>query len=869
MKAAVALLVALSLHAGGRAHGVKCGGGVAQFGPVRCALPSCLLQSDPKWDCLERLLAGVHVARLRGGLDEGAGNEECLLHREFKPKKRRSRRRQMLLNMKKDNRPDSAKPKGSPSWLQKDSNATMQGNQRHIAQRIGVEGKSGVSVKGETGQLAQFGSFGASAKRGGTDLTRKDRQPGGLRVQDTAEKEAAERDDLQIGDLLTEVSGLPRQRPGDKRGEGGGGEGESAADVDSEILRRKAAKFRRLRKRWGADLERKDPEGEVVPLAEALAEQTQREQEQLDVRGLSASPSVTLALPPPFPPTTPLFLSRSLYHAEHVSVRSPCTYASPAITRPREPETHIPKSQPLPNDGSCPPLLHRLVCDSPLTPHPHPSPLTPHPSPLTLDLLASHPTHYPEAGSNGVNLFEWSTLGESLAMTNGNRTVFKVENTPVLSQDGFSRPAGEFALWGAPGAPNDRLGVPESNWTWGVRVDKMSGGGGVWLGLLVPPFKPAQCVADLLETRAWMMSDAGMVVRTGRGGREELTGRARPKLPPAHKMSFRERCVVVMTREQMQGSQSHLSSLVMQVYHPGVVYETPQASSPRAAAGSASGSGKTNKKKGERVAEVRLEGISARGARPFVNLLREGDRVTLIAQDELAQTLKLLRGAPAKAAAKERKAMAHQRRKEEVERLRQAIEADDEVVLGAGTLGRAPGPVAEVLDKELHRDSLFDDDSSGMRGYSASSLRSASSNMDTGDLLSASGGSALSAGSGEESGGRTRENAFKDVFLGAVLAQDKGRKRNGDEIDLSDIDPSSSLSFLDTFGEGRGGKGEVANAKAAEGAGQEAGGQEKRRAGVHAPVIVKYDFDDDDVEVVKVRTKKKAGGSDDILEAQA
>jgi hypothetical protein len=35
---------------------------------------------------------------------------------------------------------------------------------------------------------------------------------------------------------------------------------------------------------------------------------------------------------------------------------------------------------------------------------------------------------------------------------------------------------------------------------WGVRMERMSGGGSVWLGVVVCPFKPAECLAPSLAT---------------------------------------------------------------------------------------------------------------------------------------------------------------------------------------------------------------------------------------------------------------------------------------------------------------------------------------------------------------------------------
>ena len=78
--------------------------------------------------------------------------------------------------------------------------------------------------------------------------------------------------------------------------------------------------------------------------------------------------------------------------------------------------------------------------------------------------------------------FDWLTLGEGMAILNQNRTVQKAETRLELSSEGGRRPMGEFAIWGAPAA------VPSCS-KWGIRIDKMQGGGDMWLGLLVT-FRP-------------------------------------------------------------------------------------------------------------------------------------------------------------------------------------------------------------------------------------------------------------------------------------------------------------------------------------------------------------------------------------------
>ena len=107
------------------------------------------------------------------------------------------------------------------------------------------------------------------------------------------------------------------------------------------------------------------------------------------------------------------------------------------------------------------------------------------------------------------NTFDWLTLGTGMAMSRGNSTIVKLDTRLELSSAGGKRPVGEFALWGAPSPARARS-------QWGLRIDRMQGGGDVWLGMLLTPFRPAVCKADDLATRAWMLNDAGVLVRTYR-----------------------------------------------------------------------------------------------------------------------------------------------------------------------------------------------------------------------------------------------------------------------------------------------------------------------------------------------------------------
>ena len=120
-------------------------------------------------------------------------------------------------------------------------------------------------------------------------------------------------------------------------------------------------------------------------------------------------------------------------------------------------------------------------------------------------------------GSDDENSFEWLSLGTALAMSCANRTVTKVSQGLALCKEGDRRPTGHFALWGV-SSPD--LGADSSS-TWGVHIDQLSGAtGSLMVGLLLTPFRPAECRADELMSRAWMLSDDGAQGRAAerRGG---------------------------------------------------------------------------------------------------------------------------------------------------------------------------------------------------------------------------------------------------------------------------------------------------------------------------------------------------------------
>jgi len=351
-------------------------------------------------------------------------------------------------------------------------------------------------------------------------------------------------------------------------------------------------------------------------------------------------------------------------------------------------------------------------------------------------------------GSQDENSFEWLSLGTALAMTNANRTVTKVSAGLALCQAGDRRPTGHFALWGSANGgkaqcdggedgPKSLDPGGDSTSTWGVRIDKLSGSpGSLIVGVLVTPFRPAECKADELMTRAWMLSDQGLLFRTGRAGREELQARASLRLPPPDALFLPQGSILVLKRHRPQQG---LGSVSFQVYRPGVKYHahaTPSTTAGAVGSGrrglSSSGEGgvasegggvaipggKGGREGGAEVAEARINGIPA-GARPFLNLVQQGDRVSLIPAAELRSALKRLRSAHAGQALsvaqmlkdptlglKKRKQLLRERSEEREKLLRREIENDDEQVFNP-----LQAPVLGVeVDKDLHKDRLFQDD---------------------------------------------------------------------------------------------------------------------------------------------------------------
>ena len=126
-------------------------------------------------------------------------------------------------------------------------------------------------------------------------------------------------------------------------------------------------------------------------------------------------------------------------------------------------------------------------------------------------------------GSDDENSFEWLSLGTALAMSCANRTVTKVSQGLALCKEGDRRPTGHFALWGV-SSPD--LGADSSS-TWGVHIDQLSGAtGSLMVGLLLTPFRPAECRADELMSRAWMLSDDGAQGRAAERGGGRRASRA-------------------------------------------------------------------------------------------------------------------------------------------------------------------------------------------------------------------------------------------------------------------------------------------------------------------------------------------------------
>jgi hypothetical protein len=290
-----------------------------------------------------------------------------------------------------------------------------------------------------------------------------------------------------------------------------------------------------------------------------------------------------------------------------------------------------------------------------------------------------------------------------------------------------------------------------------VRIDKLSGSpGSLVVGVLLTPFRPAECKADELMTRAWMLSDEGLLFRTGRAGREELQARASLRLPPPEALFLPQGSILVLKRHRPQQG---LGSVSFQVYRPGVKYQahgTPSTQTAGAGAsggqglssggegGAASQGGKAGREAGAVVAEARIHGIPA-GARPFVNLVQQGDRVSLIPVAELRSALKRLRSAHAgqalsvaqmlkdpKLGLKKRKQLLRERREERERLLRREIENDDEKVFNP-----LQEPVLGVeVDKDLHKDRLFqDDDNSAQDSWNLWNQRSSIDEDEAEDLV--------------------------------------------------------------------------------------------------------------------------------------
>jgi len=360
-------------------------------------------------------------------------------------------------------------------------------------------------------------------------------------------------------------------------------------------------------------------------------------------------------------------------------------------------------------------------------------------------------------GSEDENSFEWLSLGTALAMTNANRTVSKVSAGLALYQTGDRRPTGHFALWGSADGPKSPDLGGDSTSTWGVRIDKLSGSpGSLVVGVLLTPFRPAECKADELMTRAWMLSDEGLLFRTGRAGREELQARASLRLPPPEALFLPQGSILVLKRHRPQQG---LGSVSFQVYRPGVKYQahgTPSTQTAGAGVsggrgrssggegGAASKGGKAGREGGAVVVEARIHGIPA-GARPFVNLVQQGDRVSLIPAAELRSALKRLRSAHAgqglsvaqmlkdpKLGLKKRKQLLRERREERERLLRREIENDDEKVFNP-----LQEPVLGVeVDKDLHKDRLFqDDDNSAQDSWNLWNQRSSIDEDEAEDLV--------------------------------------------------------------------------------------------------------------------------------------
>ena len=717
-------------------------------------------------DILARKGPPMRRATQEGGDSEQGGTGDAELHRQ-QPKKRRSRRRQIMLNMRRDKRPQNAKPKGLPPELQ--SFGTGYG--RHGAPQAGSQlqtgenGKSGGTESAARGAQRMPGEPRSSETADGERTTAKGTKRGGSatdRALSTAAKGETEQHGFRSYDESQQILHTRTGREWEE--EGGDGNDEGNEDDSGSAYRPKmrtyAAKFRRMRKRWGDTLELDDAVAQ--PLADALEEQEDMKQDRME------------------------------------AVRS-----------------------------------------------------------------------------QGENSFEWATLGISLGVQNANRTVVKVDTRSIMAMDGSNRAAGEFALWGRAGGLSSlhAIAVPGTRLRWGVKIDKLGVRGGLWMGLLLEPFAPALCQADQLDTCAWMLNDVGVIVRTGRAGREELNGRASFRLPAADLLQVHERSMVIMTHERLPNG---LSQLLLQIFQPGIKY-----------AGSGGG-------EGTQATECRLQGIPC-SARPFVNLVHKGDQVSLIGDADVNAALKRLRQAPRlddkRLAEKARRRERQEQRTQERERLKAAITNDDERVFNplgktAGQMGPVGqvGAAAEAVDKDLHRDSLFDD-SSAYSHVSAASASASASLLDEVGALHSSTESMVGSGRKRDRAmsGRGRDTRHNEPhandLLTTILTQ-PSVVAGDDEASISSLNSLSSLvewhdaeggsvkaqAAGDAHGQRSDGKREKTE-KGAEAA-VEAGDTLQRTAGPalgrhtgagrRGPVVVKVNLDEIGKDVVSINFKKKS-----------
>ena len=491
-----------------------------------------------------------------------------------------------------------------------------------------------------------------------------------------------------------------------------------------------------------------------------------------------------------------------------------------------------------------------------------------------------------------------------MAMFNRNQTVEKVQTRLELSSEGGRRPMGEFAIWGAGAGAGAGAGVTSavaSCSKWGLRIDKMQGGGDLWLGLLETPFRPAICKADRLATRAWMINDLGVIVRTGRAGREQLNGRASFKLPPPGAMAFRQGSIVVVTyKRHACTNSSALSELHLEVFQPGAKYEQQARSKqahgkPAVAArrGYSRGTPPANAGAHIQPGQCLLQNIPAT-ARPFVNLVHKGDSVSIIPRDGLVRALRQLRRARLAADSGELGASARggsrkQVLKEQERLLRRQILNDGFDPFGT----KAGGQVAEGVDKELHRDSLFEDSSSA---GSLVSIDSLGADNDGGSRRTLFGGRGAPGGAGSKGETATPlgTNRVVDILTsapikkkwqqrGALGAQTLSGPGASSEVsegsqvgEVDDITEWNSDQVSSSFAGGASaslppsaGAGEPSS-DADTAAGGSGGGWIRARA--PGPVVVKMDIDDDEclqgVPVVKVKSQKAQARAREAEEAQ-